>query len=91
MDVQQCANDGLRADFLVVVFDNTLNETFHVSVIFDFASQTLYSLPNGNARVKHVDFVLDSPDVFSDLREEAYFTRDEIRDGVPFKKDVGPN
>ncbi len=91
MDVVQQANDGLRADFNVVIYDNALDEVVNVGVVFDFASQTLYAMPNGVARVKHVDFVLDSPDVFSDLRELAYFTRDEIRDGVPFKRDVGKN
>ncbi len=90
MDVVQQANDGLRADFNVVVYDNTLDEIVNVSCTFDFASETLYAIPCG-ARVKHVDFVLDSPDVFSDLRELAFFTRDEIREGVPFKRDVGKN
>lgn len=83
MDIVQQANDGSRADFNVVIYDNALAEVANVSCVFEFGSETLYAIPCG-ARVKHVDFVIDSPDVFSDIREAAYFVRDEMREGVPF-------
>ncbi len=79
MDSVMQANDGLRADFNVIIFDNDLNEVVNVGLIYDFASETLYSMPNGVARVKHVDFVLDNEQLFAELKEEALYERDEMR------------
>lgn len=88
MDIVEQANDGAHADFTVTLHDNDLAETVSVGVVYDFAADTIYVIPQG-VRVKHVNFIVDSEEIFADIREDALSTRDLRQDelAIQIKRD----